>query len=162
MPFSLSRQLMGAGMHFQREIQIQSPPEEVFRLLRDKHTYPLEPDSPVLALVKTTPGPVSVGTRYREVVRMMPWYTEKILSTITRFEPPHYLEEDFNAGVMYGHLAYQIVPQEGGALLVQTEEMHFKGLLRLFEPMLKLMLLPRIETRLQDIKSELESKHTDA
>jgi hypothetical protein len=149
-------------MQFERQILIFCPPEDVFHLLRDKHTYELEPDSPVLALDKTTPGPVNVGTGYREVVRMMPWYTEEILSTITRFEPPQFLEEDFHAGVMHGHLAYEIVPQEGGALLIQREEMHFKSFLGLFEPLLKMFLLPRIENRQKAIKLELESKCSDA
>ena len=148
-------------MRFEREIWIARPPEIVFALLRDKHTVRQAPGSPVVALEKTTAGPVGVGTGFREVVRMFPWHQEEILSEVTHFEPPRHLEEDFHAGVMHGRLAYQLHPQDQGTRLVQRQEVHFSGLLRLFEPLLRLMLLPRIEQRLEGIKRALESASLD-
>ncbi len=60
------------------------------------------------------PGPPCVGTCYREVVQMLPFYRGEMLSEITRFEPNEYLEEDFRGAGMYGHLAYQFLPEKEG------------------------------------------------
>ena len=78
-------------MYFDLSISIDRPPEEVFGFLRDKDKYPQEPGSPVLALDQTTPGSAGVGTRYREVVRMLPLVRREIHSVITDFEPSRHL-----------------------------------------------------------------------
>ena len=69
---------------------INRRPADVFAFLRDKDKYPQEEGSPVLVLDKTTPGPPCVGTCYREVVQMLPFYRGEILSEITCFEPNEY------------------------------------------------------------------------
>ena len=74
-------------MYFELSILIRRSPSDVFAFLRDKDQYPQEDDSPVLILEKTTVGPVGVGTRYREVVQMLPFVRGEILSGITRNEP---------------------------------------------------------------------------
>lgn len=78
-------------------MRITRSPADVFVFLRDKDLYPLEPGSPVLALDRITEGPIGVGTRYREVVRMLPLVKGEILSVLTRYEPPRHLEESFAA-----------------------------------------------------------------
>jgi hypothetical protein len=45
---------------------------------------------------------------------MLPFYRGEMLSEITRFEPNEYLEEDFRGAGMYGHLAYQFLPEKEG------------------------------------------------
>ena len=144
-------------MFFELTVSIRRPPAEVFAFLRDKDIYPQEPDSPVLLLEKTTPGAPGVGTCYREVVKMLPFYQGEIVSTLTRFEPYEYLEEDFRGAGMHGHLAYQFIQEPGGTLLIQRETLHYQGLLRLFEPVIRVFLYRRLRERLADIKSILES-----
>lgn len=82
-------------MYFELEVAIERKPAEVFAFMRDKDLYPQKPGSKVLALEKLTPGRPGVGTRYREVVRMLPFFRGTILSEITRFEVPYHLEESF-------------------------------------------------------------------
>jgi len=65
---------------------IAQPPGKVFAFPRDKHLHAQEPGSPVLLLEKTTPGDVGVGTRFREVVRMLPGVRGEIRSTVSRCE----------------------------------------------------------------------------
>ena len=93
---------MALGLYFELSIRIERPTADVFAFLRDKDLYPQEPGSPVLALEKTTAGPTAVGTRYREVVQMLPFVRGEILSEITCYEPPRRLQERFwgaaNAG----------------------------------------------------------------
>ncbi len=143
-------------MRFELSIFILRQPEECFAFLRDKDTYPQKPGSAVLVLDKTTPGPAGVGTRYREVVRMFPFVTEEILSEITRFDPPEWLDETFESSWMRGDLSYQFVPEGEGTRLIQREQLHLPGILRIFEPIIKRMMAPRLRSRLEEIKKILE------
>ena len=149
-------------MYFELSISINRPPADVFAFLRDKDKHPQEEGSPVLVLEKTTPGPPGMGTCYREVVQMLPFYRGEILSEITRFEPNEYLEEDFGGAGMYGHLAYQFLPEEGGTKLIQRETLHYRGLLRFGEPVIRVMLDHRLRERWADIKAVLEGGFTVA
>jgi hypothetical protein len=144
-------------MYYELSISIDRPPEDVFVFLRDKDKFPQEEGSPVLVLEKTTPGPPDVGTRYREVVQMLPFFRGEILSEITRFEPPQFLEEDFWGAGMVGHLAYQFLRQGEGTKLIQRETLRYRGILRLFEPVIRPILGRRLRERLQEIKVILES-----
>jgi hypothetical protein len=143
-------------VYFELSISIHRPPADVFAFLRDKDKYPQEEDSPVLLLEQTTSGLPGVGTCYREIVQMLPFYQGEIFSTITRFEPNEHLEEDFRGAGMVGHLAYQFIPEHGGTKLIQRESLHYQGLLRFCEPVIKLLLQRRLRERLEDIKVVLE------
>lgn len=143
-------------MEFERTIWIKRPPVDVFVFLRDKDLFPQEEGSAVLALEKITPGPAAVGTRYREVVRMLPFYNGEILSELTRFKPPTYLEEDFSGAGMEGWIGYEFRAEDGGTRLIQREWLRYRGLLYLFEPLIARMLLKKIEERLVGIKQVLE------
>jgi len=144
-------------VYFELSISIDRPPDDVFAFLRDKDKHPQEEGSPVLVLEKTTPGPPGVGTCYREVVQMLPFYRGEILSEITRFEPNEHLEEDFRGAGMVGHLAYQFLPEAEGTRLIQRETLHYQGLLRLCEPAIRVILGRRLWVRLEEIKAALES-----
>ncbi|MGD8464230.1 MAG: SRPBCC family protein [Anaerolineae bacterium] len=144
-------------MEFELVITIDRAPAKVFAFLRDKDRHPQNADSPVLLLEKTTPGPTGVGTRYREVVQMLPFFRGEILSEITRFEPDRVLEEDFAGAGMEGHLAYQFLPVDGGTQLIQREKLRLTGLLRLLAPLVERMLARRLIQRLEAIKQVLES-----
>ena len=143
-------------MDFELSISIDRPPADVFAFLRDKDKYPQESDSPVLLLEKTTPGPPGVGTRYHEVLQMLPFYRGAIDSEITRFEPDEFLEEDFEGLGMSGHLAYQFVPEGEGTRLIQRETLQYRGILRLLEPLIQRVLGRRLIERLEGIKEILE------
>lgn len=144
-------------MYFELSITINRSPSDVFAFMRDKDQYPQEEGSPVLLLEKTTPGPPGVGTRYREVVQMLPFIRREILSEITRFEPNEFLEEDFKGAGMEGHLAYQFLPEDDGTKMIQRETLYARGILKLFEPIIERMLKRRVSLRLMDIKTVLES-----
>lgn len=144
-------------MYLELSTSIHRPPADVFAFLRDKDKYPQEEGSPVFVLEKTTPGPPGIGTCYREVVQMLPFYRGEIWSEITRFEPNEYLEEDFRGAGMVGHLAYQFLPEKEGTKLIQRQTLHYQGLLRFCEPVIRVILDRRLHKRLEDIKTALES-----
>jgi hypothetical protein len=144
-------------MYLELSILIQRPLGICFSFLRDKDTYPQKPGSPVLVLEKTTPGAIDVGTCYREVVQMFPLVRDEIYSVITRSTPPEWLEEDFESTWMHGHLSYQFISEGDGTRLIQCETLQMRGLLRVFEPLVKRMLEPRLRERLDGIKEILET-----
>jgi len=129
----------------------------VFAFLCDKDIYPQEPDSPVLILEKTVPGPVGVGTRYREVVQMLPFAKGEIHSEVTRFEPWEFLAESFWGAGMQGHLEYQFLPESDGTRLIQRETVNLTWFLKPFEFFVRRMLYQRLQWRLDGIKAVLES-----
>ena len=144
-------------MYFELSIAIRRPPSVVFAFLRDTDTYQQAKGSPVLVLEKVTPGLPGVGTRYREVVQMLPFVRGEIHSVITRFEPDEYLEEDFEGAGFKGHLAYQFSPENDGTRLIQRETMFARGLLKIFEPLIARSFSRHLQERLEAIKAILES-----
>ena len=144
-------------MEFDLDITIDRSPHIVFAFLRDKDKHPQEKYSPVLLLEKTTAGPCGVGTRYREIVQMLPFFKGEILSEITHFEPEHRLDEDWRGPGMDGHLTYLFLPDDGGTNLIQKETLNPRGLLWFFSPIINLTLGWAIRKRLQLIKRVLES-----
>jgi hypothetical protein len=149
-------------MYFELSIWIHRPPADVYRFLRDKDKFSQEEDSPVLLLEKTTPGPFGTGTRYREVVQMLPFYKGEIHSEITGFEPNESLEEEFKGAGMHGHLAYRFLKEGEGTRVIQKESLHYRGILRLCEPVIQRLLGRRLRERLENIKTVLESGHSES
>jgi len=147
-------------MNFELSISINCTQEKVFIFLRDKDQHIQESNSPVLVLDRITDLPVTVGTKYREVVKMLPFYKSEILSIITRYEPYVYLEEDFYSKGMKGHLAYQFIDNDGSTKLVQREKIFFSFPISLLNPVIKKVLNRKLLERLEEIKTELEAKST--
>jgi len=77
---------------FRSSANIRRHPEAVFHFLANVDRVQQAGGSPVLALDRTTSAPPGLGTKYREVVRMLPFYNGEFLSEITAFEPPRLLE----------------------------------------------------------------------
>jgi len=141
---------------FRSPINIKRQPEAVFDLLANVHRMQQAEGSPVLALEMTTPGPPGLGSRYREVVRMLPFYNGKILSEITAFEPPLLLEMVWTGPAMTGRDRYELAEIQDGTKLVHQKWTSCRGLLRIMEPFMRNALLPRLESRLEEIKRSLE------
>jgi len=143
-------------MLFDLSIHIVRAPEDVFLFLRDKDRHPQEPGSPVLVLEKTTPGPARVGTRYREVVQMLPFYRGEIRSELTRCKAGLVLEERWRGAGMVGLLQYTFLPERGGTRLRFREAIQPRGLARLLEPWMEATLRPKLKLRLEEIKEIVE------
>jgi hypothetical protein len=140
-------------------VNILRPPEAVFEYLANIQDVQQEEGSPVLALELTTPGPPRLGSRYREVVRMLPFFKGEIFSEITAFERPRILEMAWMAPGMKGTDRYELAAVEGGTTLKHTKDTVCLGALRLMEPLMRGALVPRLEERLVGIKKEIEARH---
>jgi hypothetical protein len=144
-------------MEFNLQTEIDVSPYVVFIFLRDKHLHDQEQGSPVLLIEKVTPDPVGVGTRFREVVQMLPWYKGEILSEITTFHEGERIVEEFWGAGMIGRLEYLIRPVKNGTQLYQRQQFKFNKWMILMLPLVRLMLGRRLRWRLNGIKEYLET-----
>lgn len=138
-------------------IDIGQPREVVFELLANIQDVPQSDDSPVLALDLLTEGPPRLGSRYREVVQMMPFIKGGIISEITAFDPPRVLEMAWTGPGMAGTDRYELAVTQEGTTLNHEKRVSFRGVLRLVEPLMRIPLIPRLEARLVEIKRLLEA-----
>ncbi|HOU11823.1 MAG TPA: SRPBCC family protein [Anaerolineae bacterium] len=145
-------------MDFEFVAVIDCPLADVFALFRDVDQYNEHEGSPVPVLDKITEGPVRVGTRYREVVQMMPFVTMTILSEITEYESERRLASRWWSNVMEGRLAYTFELVDGGVRVIQRMSLNPKGVLRVFSPLIKVMFSRAGEHRLAWIKAFLEAR----
>lgn len=145
-------------MDFEFVAVIDCPLADVFALFRDVDQYNEHEGSPVPVLDKITDGPVRVGTRYREVVRMMPGITMTIFTEITDYDPDRYLASRWWSGVMEGRLAYTFEETADGVRVIQKMSLNPKGVLRVFSPLIKAMFSRAGEQRLAWIKAFLEAR----
>ena len=137
-------------------VHIRQSPKAVFEYLANIQDVQQEEGSPVLALDLMTEGPPRLGSRYREVVQMLPFFKGEILSEITAFEPPRVLEMAWTGPGMKGTDRYELAATEGGTALKHTKNTVCLGALRLMEPFMRGALVPRLAERLLGIKRELE------
>ncbi len=143
-------------MHFDGSILVGAPPADVFALLAEVQDHAVGPGSPVTAMEKIPPGPTRVGTRWREVVSVMPGLTLEVWSEVTRLEPDRRLEERFWGSGMRGTLVYSLTPSGRGCLLRQQESMQTEGALRLIGLPWGWMLRWRLVGRLREIRDAVE------
>lgn len=137
-------------------IAIHRPPEIVFDFLANIQDVQQAEGSPVLALDLITAGPPRLGSRYREVVKMAPFFKGEILSEITAFEPPRVLKMTWQGPGMAGFDRYELEAVQDGTTLNHKKCTSCIGILRIIEPLMRRPLIPRLEQRLVDIKHLLE------
>lgn len=145
-------------MEFEFAAVIHCPSADVFALFRDIDQYNEHKGSPVPILDKITDGPVEVGTRYREVVRMMPGVMMTIYTEITDYKPERYLAMRWCSNVMEGDLAYTFDPVGGGTRVIQKMSLNPKGILRVLSPLIRAMFSRTAGRRLEEIKALLEAQ----
>jgi len=141
---------------FRSSVEIRTRPDAVFSFLANLDRVQQAEGSPVVGLEYTTPGSPRLGSKYREVVRMLPFYKGEFISEITAFEPPLLLELTWTGPAMTGRDRYELTEIEDGTKLVHQKWTSARGVLRIMEPFMRRALLPRLEERLGGIKRILE------
>ena len=147
-------------MYFELSTCIARPVPVVFSFFRDKHKLTQEKDSSVQIIEKTTSGPVGKGTCYLEVVRILPFYRETIISEITVYEPEKLIEECFESSMMKGRLTYRFIADVNKTRLTQQEDLWMRGLMVPFQPLIRRTFSSKLKKRLDGIRKILESGWT--
>ena len=142
-------------MDYDLSVTVRRPPDAVYATLADIQRY-IDPDSPVAVMEKIPAGPTTVGTRWREVIRLGPFLTMTMWSEVTAIEPDRRLEERFRGPWITGRLVYSIEPDDGGCVLRQQQTITPHGLLRLLAGPMDRMFRPRVTARLEAIRDGLE------
>lgn len=138
-------------------MRIKRSPQEVFTFLADVQDHTGQPGSPVLSMEKEPKGETQVGTQWREVVRLGPFTRMTVLSEVAGIEADRKLELRFKGPGMRGSLTYMIEePDEDECTLRQIESIRLVGVLRLLSPLYERLLRPRLKSRMEDIRDDLE------
>jgi hypothetical protein len=143
-------------MEFQFTAMVECPIGEVFAFFRDVEQHASKESTRVPVYDKVTPGPVGVGTRYREVVQLAPFVRGVMISEITRYDEGKHLGYRFSGLGMDGDLAYTFEAVEGGTRVVQVQSLRPRGILRPFSAAMGKMFSAVAGQRLEGIKLLLE------
>lgn len=144
-------------MIFIEQVEILATPKKVFEFLARKHEFKQAKNSPVLLLEKSTEGEIGVGTRYEEHVKMFPGIIGKIYSEITVYEPGKALEEKFSGVGLVGTTRYTFQGKGNATILVHEQNMTFKGILSIFNVILRPIFGVAMRKRMVGIKEVLEA-----
>lgn len=147
----------GKPMEFVLTTIIDRPVAEVYTFFRDVHLVQQEPGSPVLLIEKTTPGEVAVGSQYRELLRMLPFWQGEILSEVTRLEPDRVLAYRWRGPGMSGELEYHFQASQRATEVLQRQTVVPGPALRPLGPLIRMSFNQAITRRLVGIKLHLEN-----
>lgn len=147
----------GAVLDFDLAVEIRRPPAVVYDVLAHKERYAVHPGSPVSRLERLTPGSTRVGTRWVEVVPLLPGVRLTIRSVSDRAEPGVSLGESFTSALFAGHLLYTFEPVDGGTRLRQRQTLLLRGPFGPLARQVDAALRPRLLRRLADIRDLLET-----
>jgi uncharacterized protein YndB with AHSA1/START domain len=143
-------------MEFEFSTEIDRPVSEVFAFLADMRNHPQEERTKVLLVEKTTPGPIGLGTRFREVVQMLPLVRVEMISEVTEYDPGERVAFAWSGGGMEGVLTLSFTARDGGTSLALRETIRTRGLTKLAEPQLHRAFKDTLAKRLEGLKSVLE------
>ena len=107
-------------MQFENTVTIRRPAEDVFMFLADFENVPSW-NHAIQSTTKTSPGPVGVGSTYRQI-RSEPSRREEGFE-VTVFEPTRRLTIDGEIGPFHARVDYRLEPIEGATRLINGVEL---------------------------------------
>jgi len=108
------------NMQFENTVTIRRPAEDVFVFLADFENVPSW-NHAIQSTTKTSPGPVGVGSTYRQI-RSEPNKSEEGFE-VTVFEPTSRLTIDGEIGPFHARVDYRLEPIEGATRLINGVEL---------------------------------------
>ena len=143
-------------MNFRFSVLIDRPPIAVFAFFRDVDQHAGQEGTPVPVYDKVTPGPVGIGTRYREVIQILPLISGEMLSEITLYDEGQRLGYRFAGLGLEGELTYTFETVDGRTRVVQEQSLRLRGVARFFSRLIGKMFSAAAAARLEGIKALLE------
>ncbi len=140
-----------------QSITIDRPVDKVFDYVTDFEKLP-EWETSILESVKTSEGPMGIGTTYRGVIKAMGMKMEWT-SRVTEYETHARLDETIISGktTIYEREIFDET-EEGGTDFTLVHEYRIGGFLRLITPILILTMLRQMKKNLQNLKRILEGE----
>jgi uncharacterized protein YndB with AHSA1/START domain len=135
---------------FSKSIDIERPPEEVWRAISTPERW-FEGYLETRSRSAEYPGP---GTRDDHLYRTR--MKEEVEARVTRSEAPSVLEEDQEGKTFSRHVRYSLTPSDVGTSLRVEDDVRFKGLGKLAAPIASRDIRKRWETSLEKLKAAAE------
>jgi uncharacterized protein YndB with AHSA1/START domain len=140
-------------MKFTNTITIERPPTTVFAYLANLENLP-QWNYALAETRQLTPGPPSVGTRYRQI-RTIPVHAEESLE-ITEFVPHQKLTVSGTLSSLPAVLTYTLHVLDGGTILTNTVDLQPSGPLKLLAPIAAGRIKSAVAANLAVLKQVLE------
>jgi carbon monoxide dehydrogenase subunit G len=145
---------------FQNTLTIQRPVDDVFAFLADFENIPTW-NYAIVATKKTSPGPVGVGTTYRQL-RSIPARSEEGFE-VTAFEPTTRLEVHGDIGPFTATISYLLAPSGDGTQLTNVIDLESaSGAVRLLAPLAASRVKAAVAANLNTLKRMLEAERQGA
>lgn len=111
---------------FTNTVLIARAPAEVFAYLAAFENVP-KWNYAIVATEQESPGPIGVGTRFRQT-RSQPIYSQESFM-VTVFDPPHRLSINGRLGPFDAQLTYELTADGDGTQLVNDVELRSRSLI---------------------------------
>jgi carbon monoxide dehydrogenase subunit G len=138
---------------FENTVIIQRPVEDVFAFLADFENVP-KWNYAIIETRKISPGPVGVGTAYRQT-RSVPSRSEEGFE-VTVFEPARRLEVQGQIGPFKARTSYLLAPAGSGTRLANAVELESSGLLAVVTPLATSRVKHAVAANLDKLRQLLE------
>jgi uncharacterized protein YndB with AHSA1/START domain len=139
---------------FENTVTIRRAVEDVFAFLADFENIPTW-NYAIVETKKTSPGPVGVGTTYRQL-RSVPSRSEEGFQ-VTAFEPSSRLEVHGDIGPFTATISYLLAPTDHGTRLTNVVDLESaSGVLRLVAPLAASRVKTAVAANLDTLKQLLE------
>lgn len=141
-------------IRFTNTVYLALPVEEVFAYLSDLEHTP-EWNWAITETKKMTPGPTSVGTRYRQTRTVPQTGTEDL--EVVGLEPNRRIDIRGTLAQFPAHLSYQVENAGEGTRLINTLQLEPQGALRLVGPLVGARIKRAVADNLGQLKTLLEA-----
>jgi hypothetical protein len=141
-------------MRISNTVSVNRPVSEVFARVCDLR-FLAEVDRDIESIEKLTPGPIEVGTVFRELLRP-PGLRVIADLEITRIDPDQSLQFRFQSVQMKGTGSITCEPDSAGATLTIRVEAQMRGMWKLLYPMVRIEFPWRERMRLRNTKTLIE------
>jgi uncharacterized membrane protein len=138
---------------FENTVTIRTPVEDVFAFLADFENVP-KWNYAIIETRKVSPGPVGVGTTYRQT-RSVPRRSEEAFE-VTVFEPASRLEVQGELGPFTARVGYTLEPAGSVTRLTNAVELGSSGLLTLVALLATSRVKQAVAANLDTLKQLLE------
>jgi len=140
--------------------RVAQPPDIVFPYLSDLENAPeWVPD--LVSVQKVTEGPIGVGTRYAEVVRMGS-RMEKADLEVTEYAPDRVFAHSGRGGPSTFSARFELEPDDGGTRITHSYSVSMSGMFKLVAPLATNWIRKNTEAGVENLTRLLESRHGSA
>jgi carbon monoxide dehydrogenase subunit G len=139
---------------FENTVTIRRPVQDVFTFLADFENVP-KWNHAIVETTKVSPGPVGVGTTYRQT-RSAPSSSEEAFE-VTVYEPTSRLDVRGGLGPFTARVSYLLEPTGSGTRLTNAVDFESSGLLTLVAPLATSRIKHAVAANLDTLKQLLEA-----